>query len=462
MASFRVGIDNYCLNPLRLDAIAVLGRRRRSVLRSRSFITRRVSRRAPVCTTVEKRGRAFLHLCRQRGFVSIGLAGIAVLASFGCDDGGPRVPARVIVSPDVVLVGSVGVTEQFEAHVVDAGGALIPGAAVSWSSSDESVADIDPVSGHATAVGAGVATITATAEPASGRATFEVFLAEETDYVPGQSYYGRRQYIEYIAGDLPIVLSAPHGGYELPEEIADRTWGVVLQDRRTQELARTIGAAIYERTGGYPHIIICRLHRSKLDANREIDEAAQGNVYGEWAWSEYHDFIETAKAAVVERYGRGLYLDLHGHGHEFQRLELGYLLSASDLELSDAELGQPAYVNKSSIRTLAQEADSGFVALVRGSLSLGGLLGARGYPSVPSPAYPDPGGYPYYTGGYNTARHGSREGGPISGVQVEANWEGVRDSLGNREAFAAALAEALEVYLSEHFGIDIALPLANR
>ncbi|MGD2215369.1 MAG: Ig-like domain-containing protein [Gemmatimonadales bacterium] len=397
-----------------------------------------------------------------RGFISIGLAGITALASFGCDDGGPRVPARVIVSPDVVLVGSIGDTEQFEARVLDADGSLIPGVAVSWSSSDESVADIDAASGRATAAGAGVATITATAEPATGRATFEVFLAEETDYVPGESYYGRRQYTEYIAGDLPIVLSAPHGGYEEPDEIPDRTWGVVLQDRRTQELARTIGATIHERTGGYPHIIISRLHRVKLDPNREIDEAAQGNLYAEWAWGEYHDFIETAKAAVVEQVGRGLYLDLHGHGHEFQRLELGYLLSASDLELSDAELAQPAYVNKSSIRTLAQEADAGFAELVRGSLSLGGLLDARGFPSVPSPVYPDPGGHPYYSGGYNTARHGSREGGPISGAQVEANWEGVRDNTNNREAFAAALAEALEVYLSEHFGIDIALPLANR
>jgi len=385
------------------------------------------------------------------------------LASVGCDDvGGPRVPSRVIVFPYFVIVDSIGATEQFTAQVQDENGDPIAGAPVTWSSSDLSVASVDSATGLATAWGPGIATITATVGPALGQARFEVSLYSEPEYIPGQSYFGRNQYIEYIAGDLPIVLSAPHGGYLTPDEIPDRTWGTTLQDRRTQELARAIGDSIHERTGGYAHIIICRLHRSKLDANREIVEAAQGNPYAERAWYEFHDFITIAKGAVAEDHDRGFFIDLHGHGHEMQRLELGYLLRASELELSDAQLEHPDYVNKSSIRRLALEADSGFAALLRGPTSLGGLLEQRGYPSVPSPVYPDPGGQPYYTGGYNTARHGSRDGGPISGVQIEANWTGVRDSEDNREAFAAALAEALEAYLATHFRIDITVgaPLA--
>ena len=30
-------------------------------------------------------------------------------------------------------------------------------------------------------------------------------------YVPGQSYFGRNNYIEYLAGNAPVILSAPHG-----------------------------------------------------------------------------------------------------------------------------------------------------------------------------------------------------------------------------------------------------------
>jgi hypothetical protein len=339
--------------------------------------------------------------------------------------------------------------------VQDEDGNLIAGAAVTWSSSDTSVAAVESATGLATARGPGIATITATSAAVSGAASFEVSLFWEQEYVPGQSYYGRNQYIEYIAGDLPIVLAAPHGGYVTPEEIAERTWGTMAQDRQTQELARAIADSVHARTGGYAYIIICRLHRSKLDANREIVEAAQGDPHAQQAWYEYHNFIEEAKATVAEDYDRGFYIDLHGHGHEMQRLELGYLLGSSDLELSDAQLEHPDYVNKSSIRTLALEADSGFAALVRGPTSLGGLLEQRGYPSVPSPASVHPGGQSYFSGGYNTARHGSRDGGPISGVQIEANWTGVRNSPANREAFAIALVESLGVYFDLHFRIDV-------
>ena len=31
-------------------------------------------------------------------------------------------------------------------------------------------------------------------------------------YIPGKSYFGRNNYTEYIAGSLPIIISASHGG----------------------------------------------------------------------------------------------------------------------------------------------------------------------------------------------------------------------------------------------------------
>jgi hypothetical protein len=395
-----------------------------------------------------------------RARLAVYLAAVAVAVWVGC--GGeavmaPPLPARVIVEPTAALLENVGATQQFNAQVEDERGRLVQNAGVVWLSSDPLVAGIDAVTGVATAEGAGIATITATAGSARGEAKLEVRLVPVQDYYPGHVYFGRNDYVEYIAGDLPIVLSAPHGGYAEPEEIPDRTWGVTAQDRRTQELARAIGEAIHQRTGRHAHIIVCHLHRSKLDANREIVEAAQGNSYANQAWYEYHHFINAAKRSTSRAYGRGLYVDLHGHGHAFQRIELGYLLSSSDLSLSDDELEQPQYIEKSSIRKLALEAGADFAALVRGDVSLGALLSEHGFPAVPSPTYPNPGGHPYYTGGYNTRRHGSRDGGSISGVQIEAHWNGLRDSASNRAAFAAALADALTAYLADHFGIDISV-----
>ena len=135
-------------------------------------------------------------------------------------------------------------------------------------------------------------------------------------YTPGTSYYGRNDYIEYIAGNLPVIFSAPHGGSLTPSEIPDRTDAacggdaVTGTDTNTQELTRAIRTAFYNRTGKYPHIIINRLHRRKLDANRNITEAACGDPEAEIAWNEFHDFIDVAKNRILTDYGKGWYTDV--------------------------------------------------------------------------------------------------------------------------------------------------------
>ena len=238
-------------------------------------------------------------------------------------------------------------------------------------------------------------------------------------YTPGVTYWGRKDYIEYVAGDLPVIISSPHGGYLKPSEIPDRTYGVLGMDSNSQEY--TFEAARYLKaiTGRSPHLIINRLHRIKLDANREIKEAAQGSKYSEQAWTEYHQYIEAAKKWVTTRCGKGLYLDHHTNAHSEKWVELGMLLPSSDLALSDSVLNQPTYINKSSIRAISLSPGRSFVEILRGQFSLGGLLMNRGYKSVPSPKHPDPADGGFFSGGYNTWRHGSKSGGAIDGIQVE-------------------------------------------
>lgn len=279
--------------------------------------------------------------------------------------------------------------------------------------------------------------------------------ASGPDYTAGEVYFGRNEYIEYLAGDLPIILSAPHGGTLTPAEIPDRTWGTTVRDTNTEELARQFAAAVHDATGGWPHVVICRLRRTKLDANRDLAEAAQGNRYAEQAWQEWHRYLRTARDRVRSEWEAGFYIDLHGHGHEIPRLELGYLLSDSAMNLADGILNGPYYVENSSVRELVARSGRTLSELLRGPLSLGTLMEERGFPAVPSQSQPSPADNPYFTGGYNTETHTSRHGGTVSGVQIECNYTGVRDSVANRAAFALALTEALEVYLEEHFGITL-------
>ncbi len=270
---------------------------------------------------------------------------------------------------------------------------------------------------------------------------------------PRRIEFGDKNYIEYIPGDLPLVISAPHGGREKPDEIPTREKGVVDIDTNTQELARTISDELHTRTGHRPHLIICRLHRSKLDCNREIVEAAAGNSVAEKAWGEYHAFIERALAAAIAQSGRAFYIDLHGQNHRDRRIELGYLHAPELLQSPDAALDAPGVAASGSLRRIAEKSKLPYSALVRGPRSLGALLEARGFPCVPSPERPEP-VLPYFQGGYSVRRHVAADQ-PVAGLQIECTLAGVRDTAENRAKFAAALVSALEEYLPEHFALRL-------
>jgi hypothetical protein len=264
---------------------------------------------------------------------------------------------------------------------------------------------------------------------------------------PGAICFGQRDYVEFVAGDFPVVISVPHGGAVAPANIPDRT-GTTVTDSNTIDLGRTIAQALFARTGRRPHLVIVHLRRTKLDANREVGEAAQGNADAITAWNEYHGFVELAMTTAASGSSRGLYIDLHGHGHPIQRLELGYLLSSSQLGLTDAELNSGGYAASSSLRLATPFTGVLFAELLRGPTSLGGYLGAA-TPSVPSPAALSPGADPYFEGGYSTERHTAR----LPGLQIESNFNGVRDTAANREAFAARLVTALTAFLDTHLGV---------
>jgi hypothetical protein len=282
------------------------------------------------------------------------------------------------------------------------------------------------------------------------------FTATATPLAAGAQYFGAKQYVELIPGELPIIISAPHGGGLRPDGIPDRTGNVTTaRDINTQELAHDIAAALRARTGQSPTLVIMRLHRLKIDANREIVEAAQGNEEMERAWYEYHGYIEAARAALVAAQRPGFYIDLHGHGHPIDRIEWGYLLGSADLARSDNALNASDMVQKSSVRALAALSGAPHAQIIRGPNSLGALLEARGYPSVPSPLAPDPGGAPYFSGGYNTSRHSSRDGSLISGVQLEAHRPGLRDTPENRQRFAGEFADALGAYFDTWYGMSL-------
>lgn len=262
-------------------------------------------------------------------------------------------------------------------------------------------------------------------------------------------------WIEVKSGNMPLVISAPHGGTIEPEGIPDRTCrgATTVRDRNTTELAREIGFHLEAEYDLKPYIVAALISRKKIDLNRDIELATCSHPKMKNVWTDYHDHLEQAIAEAIEEFGGVVFIDLHGHGHQKQRLELGYLLSKEELKESynDADAAEELS-GKSSLRNLVEGSDRlNFQELLTGEDAFGTLMENEGVPSVPSLDDPYPlAGDAYFTGGYNTRRYTSADYPELFGWQIEANYDGVRNSDENRNLFAKAFSKAIIVKIEEH------------
>ncbi|KAF9427934.1 hypothetical protein BGZ94_003794 [Podila epigama] len=232
----------------------------------------------------------------------------------------------------------------------------------------------------------------------------------------------------------------------------------------------------------YPHVVVFRVPRRYVDVNRNItgeNAIAENHPVSEAAWKEYHGVIDHVQRIISQDHhdhqqvspsehvhqrpkapGRGLLLDIHGHAHATNLIEIGYLLNGSTLALDDHQLDTRADVlsRNTSVRSLVsnvihlphnkpvqprsslpttvdhtlhdpyhdnnnnnnnnnnnsnREAEKKVTlsAFLRGhDASLGGMLQRQGLNTVPSPEHPAPcRECVYFFGGYTIQRHGSRD-----------------------------------------------------
>lgn len=278
--------------------------------------------------------------------------------------------------------------------------------------------------------------------------------------VEAQVIYGTNNYTQYHIGTLPIIISAPHGGLIAPSGIPNRTCNSPTYDldSRTIELTRQIDTALFNLTGCRPHLIICNLRRTKVDCNRNIADGACGNVDAINAWTDFHDFIDTAQYIAQNQYGgKALYIDLHGHGKQPYRLELGYGLSGGAFNQTDAVLNNAFYLNASSIKQLVNTNVSGstHAQLLRGPNALGTYFANAGFPAVPSQQSPNTGGFPYFSGGYNTFNYTCiAANNTVNGLQIECD-STVRFGYSNRKKFADSTASVLVKYFLVHQNLNL-------
>ena len=262
-------------------------------------------------------------------------------------------------------------------------------------------------------------------------------------------YFSPHNYIEYQEGNMNLILSAPHGGKMTPKSIPNRHAGTVVDgkihyghglsgtksngnsevrtksDLNTKKLTNFIVKKIDQLTGGKrPYVIINNLHRSKLDPNRRVEPGAFGVRDAVEAWQAYHEYIEHAKSNISSQHrGRGLLVDLHGQAHSEDWIEIGYTLTADQMDNGYYTCSDTS-IQGLALNLQEKHIDINIQELIRGPVSLGGMVMDHGLKVVPSPNYPSPAGGSYFIGGYITQRHGSSgtrdDNLDIDAIQIES------------------------------------------
>ncbi|MFN9717489.1 MAG: N-formylglutamate amidohydrolase [Planctomycetota bacterium] len=268
-------------------------------------------------------------------------------------------------------------------------------------------------------------------EPNKNLSSFETIKRDEqqkADVDESGSALGVNDLLVIRHGDLPIIISAPHGGkLAVPGAIPRKGDGLatgaagfrMARDSGTEELALLVVDELDERMEGSPTCVISRVHRKFVDFNRPPDigvEHQQARI----VYDLYHQTLREAVAEVRERHGFGLLVDIHGQGSSKTTVYRG---------------------TGNGLTTRGLQERSGTRAHA-GEQSLNGLLTRRGWSMHPDPF--DGREQAGFTGGHIVRSYGSHQPNGIDAVQLEFGAD--YRTAANRRKYAEELAEAIVEY----------------
>lgn len=256
---------------------------------------------------------------------------------------------------------------------------------------------------------------------------------------------------ELASVSAAVIISAPHGGSLKPVAYADRDcegnagW-ICAADSYTLELSERVATRFgMQHNGRCPWMVINYLHRSKLDANREIVEAADGDANAEIIWQTFHDYIALAQEKVQAIHGddgsgiKGVLFDFHGYkGTDYNPAgspytQYGYRLTENTLDvnqLPDSPSGSMTHASQSLgagglERVVRGDKSMGhFVPAIDQQLVVGDMPAGCGDP-MPSPMLPNPkaicANCDYKSGGYDIREHENNVVGNLkmNAIQIE-------------------------------------------
>ena len=128
-----------------------------------------------------------------------------------------------------------------------------------------------------------------------------------------------RDIVEFEEGNIPLIISVPHGGILECTSIPERTKGVLGIDKGTIEFSKNLIEQISLKFKAettklkVPFYIISKVRRSKVDLNRDKSEAYNQNSFlAREIYNFYHTKIQEWVFNNLDMYSRSLMIDIHG------------------------------------------------------------------------------------------------------------------------------------------------------
>jgi N-formylglutamate amidohydrolase len=228
-------------------------------------------------------------------------------------------------------------------------------------------------------------------------------------------------------GNLPILLTAPHGGQGAVPGVQGRSRGTTARDAGTLELAEAVAKRILEALGSRPYVVAAKFSRKYIDANRSEAEAFEAPEARPFYWA-YHHRIGDSVSEIGEKFPEGgLLLDIHGQAEDPRMIHRG-TRNGSTVENLIRRYGQAAVTGEDSIL---------------------GYLQSKGYRVFPSSRQVGvPSEDKRFFGGYTVFTYGSNRPQGIDAIQVEIG----KDIRADR-AFADDLAKGIVVFYRAYLSL---------
>lgn len=130
---------------------------------------------------------------------------------------------------------------------------------------------------------------------------------------------GLSEFVEYKEGNIPLIVSVPHGGILEFNSLPERKTGVLGIDKGTIEFSKNFIDQISQKFKDEilkyknPYYIFSLVRRNKIDLNRVEKEAYnQKSLLAREIYNYYHSKIKEWIFNNLKGYNRSFLIDIHG------------------------------------------------------------------------------------------------------------------------------------------------------